>query len=185
MLIVRLLRTQLKSFRRVAIARQSAFEDHRFELMRAFRAGATIELAAEQAGIATNTLRRWLSNGRNHPEGPYGDFASRVDRIRSGDADATGLARDFIEAVHGAFRSDDNGPALAKVHARIHDLGPVERGRVELELAQHVMFALLKVFPPALCKTESAYESCRQAFYEYVDEVYAAMDKRDREREAA
>ena len=54
-----------------------------------------------------NTLRRWLSNGRNKPDGPYGQFAQEADAARNGDFDLDLLARDFVAASMLLFAGDD------------------------------------------------------------------------------
>lgn len=162
------------------IPRQSAFENHRFDLLRAFRSGATIELAAEQTGVAVNTLRRWLTNGRNHPEGMYGKFAQDVDRIRDGTMDAVWLARDFVDALrHVSQVGDDAGPELGRVYDRISALPSPDRGRFEVEIANHLIVAVLKLYPIEVIK-EATVEGCFEAFWDFVDEYYELQESKGR-----
>ena len=47
-------------------------------------AGVSISDAAPRHGCAPRTIKGWLERGRRAPDGPYGDFADRVDSRRRG-----------------------------------------------------------------------------------------------------
>jgi transposase-like protein len=46
-------------------------------------AGGTVEEAAQRIGRPVATVRRWLSQGRKNPTGPWGELAPRVGLLRS------------------------------------------------------------------------------------------------------
>ena len=65
-------------------------------LIEAVREGNYRETAARLAGIGRSTFYRWLDKARESPEGPYGDFAARLDAAEAeAEADAV---RDIREA---------------------------------------------------------------------------------------
>jgi len=45
--------------------------------------GLTIAEAAKGAGVASKTVKNWLSRGRKEGDGPYADFAASVEAARA------------------------------------------------------------------------------------------------------
>lgn len=73
-------------------------------------AGGNVEEAAQRIGRPTATVRRWLTQGRKHPGGPWGDLARRADAART---------------VRSSL-PEDSGPRLAEVEMFIATLGDTE-----------------------------------------------------------
>lgn len=86
-------------------------------------------------GVSVNTLRRWLSQGRNNPDGPYGDFAREADRARSGEFDVAVLARDFVSACLLAFAGDKTELGRIRARAELH------QGYISFHLAHIIVVA--------------------------------------------
>lgn len=64
------------------MANVSDFERAAPVVIGAVKAGATIAEAAQQAEAAESTVKRWLTDGRREPNGPYGNFSFAIDFIR-------------------------------------------------------------------------------------------------------
>jgi hypothetical protein len=72
------------------------------------RRGMTIEEAAQEAGRPIGTVRRWLTNGRNNPDGPYGPFARATAAARVPVPEAfAGERLAEVEAVGAHLGTDD------------------------------------------------------------------------------
>ncbi len=53
------------------------------KLLQALLASNTREAAAEYAGVGARTLRRWLQQGRDNPDGPYGGLVAVLKQKES------------------------------------------------------------------------------------------------------
>jgi transposase len=60
-----------------------AFAEHGGAVLATLLAGVSAADAAEKHGITERTIARWLQRGREHSDGPYGDFAKAVDAARA------------------------------------------------------------------------------------------------------
>jgi hypothetical protein len=141
------------------------------KIVAAIYTGSTIDEAATLAGVNTHTARRWLSTGRRDPDGKHGEFAQTVDNTRAGVADPKGIARAFISACAVAFSSAnadaDECPPLTRASAAIDALGS-DRGKVEVQMAWHVIVLVTKFFMETGDKDLNAGLA---ALYALVDDV--------------
>jgi len=64
-------------------ARSEAFREHGAAVLVSLLAGVSAADAAVEHGVTERTIARWLQRGREHPDGPYGDFAHAVDAARA------------------------------------------------------------------------------------------------------
>jgi transposase len=62
----------------------SSFETAAPQILKAIRAGATIDAAATEAGVKVRTVRDWAYRGRKDASGRYGAFARALDGARHG-----------------------------------------------------------------------------------------------------
>jgi transposase-like protein len=139
------------------------------------RAGSSIDEAAVKAGVNVHTLRRWLSTGRKHPDGPYGPFAALVDRLKEAPRGPTEYARSVVLA-YGAFArdpSDDNGRRVAAV---LRAIPPNDESKVMVDLAQHFLYAVMRQMNTGATAGD-VDQACEEAFQE-VDELNVVLERK-------
>lgn len=88
------------------------FAEHGPAVAEALAAGASATQAALGVGIAARTVERWLSRGRETPDGPYGSLAACFDTAR---------AERTVEPVDGPV-SEALAGYLASLGELTHDL---------------------------------------------------------------
>jgi transposase-like protein len=148
-------------------------------IVEAVAQGATIEDAAEQAGVNEHTLRRCLSNGREN-DGPHVELAREVDAIRKGTPNLKALTRGWILAVAEVFAGDGQEcpPEFTQASRSIQALSPIDLGMVMVELAWHVIVAALRL-PQHSEHIETIEDAIRDLFVA-VDKVDAKAAKESR-----
>jgi hypothetical protein len=140
-------------------------------IVAAVRTGATIEEAAKRAGINVHTVRRWLSTGRKQPDGPYGELAADVDRLRDGPHCPRDHARAFIVALATFMRSGDDadGKRLSAVAGRIPHSDLLQ---VAAEVGTHFLAATYRQLAESAGSDDAP--AAIEAMFLYVDEVRPA-----------
>lgn len=83
-----------------------AFERLNQAVLESLLAGVSVADAAVEHGVAARTIERWLSKGRENPDGKYGAFAAAVDEQRAEREVPTGAmtGAEFRQSIDNAVR---------------------------------------------------------------------------------
>ncbi len=79
--------------------------ENRGAVLQGVRAGLTITEAAERAGLSSQLVRNWLSQGRGEADTEHARFAAAVDEAREDAASADLTEDEFRRHLNKAVRS--------------------------------------------------------------------------------